>query len=221
MELDDLKTAWALLEQRAQGLESLVMRERQERRLEASRRVLLGLSLGQAVQFAIWIAVVATVAPFWIRHRGVSHLLLAGLTLHLYGVVTICATVVQLLLIARTYHTAPVVTFQRRLLELHRFRLMSTLALGVPWFVLWIVATMVGAKWWFDVDLYALSPGWIQVSLWAGIVAIVCSVVVARWYTQRPVKSARLRRIADDLAGLSLVRAARQLDEVARFERSA
>lgn len=219
MELDDLKLAWARLEERAEAVETLVLSERRQRKLDKARRVLRWLSWGQAVQIVLWIGVVAVVAPFWIEHRRVPHLLAAGLTLHVYGVVTICATVMQLLLIARTYHTAPVVTFQRRLAELHRFRAISTLALGVPWWILWMIATMVGAEWLFDVDLYAQSPAWIQISLGIGVVGMALTSWVAGRYAVRPPKSPSLRRIVDDLAGRSLRRATRQLDEVACFER--
>lgn len=219
MELDDLKLAWARLEERAEAVETLVLSERRQRKLDKARRVLRWLSWGQAVQIVLWIGVVAVVAPFWIEHRRVPHLLAAGLTLHVYGVVTICATVMQLLLIARTYHTAPVVTFQRRLAELHRFRAISTLALGVPWWILWMIATMVGAEWLFDVDLYAQSPAWIQISLGIGVVGMALTSWVAGLYAVRPPKSPSLRRIVDDLAGRSLRRATRQLDEVACFER--
>jgi hypothetical protein len=219
MELDDLKLAWTRLEERAEAVETLVLNERRQRKLDKARHVLQRLGGGQAVQGVLWIGVVAVVAPFWIEHRHVLHLLAAGLTLHVYGVVTICATVLQLLLIARTYHTAPVVTFQRRLAELHRFRAISTLALGVPWWILWVIATMVGAKLLFDVDLYSQSPAWIQISLGVGVVGIALTSWVAARFAVLPMKSPKLRRIVDDLAGRSLRRAAGQLDEVARFER--
>ena len=197
-----------------------MLSERRHRKLDKARRVLRWLSWGQAAQIALWIGVVAVVAPFWIEHRRVPHLLAAGLTLHLYGVVTICATVMQLLLIGRTYHTAPVVTFQRRLAELHRFRAISTLALGVPWWILWVIATMVGAKWLFDVDLYVRSPAWIQISLGIGVAGMALTSWVAGRFAARPPKSPSLRRIIDDLAGRSLRRATSELDEVARFEMS-
>jgi hypothetical protein len=162
---------------------------------------------------------VAIVAPFWIEHRHAPHLLVAGLALHLYGVITIWASVTELLLIGRTYYTTPVVTFQRRLAELRRFRVISTLALGLPWWILWVVGTMVGAKWLLDVDLYAQSSGWIHVALGIGVAGVALTLWVAHRFAKHPPQSPMLRRMVDDLSGCGLRRAMRQLDEITRFER--
>jgi hypothetical protein len=219
MELDDLKLAWSRLEQRLETAEALAFSDYKERKLDKSRAALRGLGWGQTVHCLLWIGIVATVARFWIEHRHVPHLLVAGLALHLYGVMTICAGVTQLLLIGRTYYTAPVVTFQRRLAELHRFRVISSLAIGLPWWILWVVATMVGAKWLLDIDLYTQSPAWIHVALGIGVAGISLCLWVAHRFAGRPPQSPILRRMVDDLAGRSLLRAIRQLDEIARFER--
>ena len=78
---------------------------------------------------------------------------------------------------------------------------------------------MVGAEWWLGVDLYAQSPGWIQVAMGIGVAGLVLSVWAARRCAERPPRSPMLRGIVDDLAGRSLVRAIRHLDEIVRFER--
>ena len=119
---------------------------------------------------------------------------------------------------ASTY-TAPVVTIQRRLAELYRFRVVSSLALGLTWWVLWIAATMVGAKLWFGIDLYGESPQWIQWSLGAGVLGMAASVALARRFADRQTSSLLLRNVIDNLAGRSLLRASRRLDEIAQFER--
>jgi hypothetical protein len=218
MELDDLKIAWTRLEQRVEQAESVVRRDYVARRLGESRRALRGMTWGQVVQVVIWIVVVANVGPFWIEHRHVPHFLVAGLALHLYGVATICASVMQILLIGRAVCTAPVVKIQRQLAELYQYRVVSSLALGLAWWVLWIAATMVGAKLWFGVDLYAESPRWIQFSLAAGVLGMAVSVILARRFADLRPSSPRLRSVIDDLAGRSLSRARRQLDEIAQFE---
>ena len=104
-------------------------------------------------------------------------------------------------------------------MELEAFRAISTLALGPPWWVLWIVATMVGAKWWLGIDLYAESPQWIQWSLGASVLGMAASVALARRLADRQTSSPLLRNVIDDLAGCSLLRARRRLDEIAQFER--
>ena len=94
----------------------------------------------------IWIVLIALVAPSWIAHRHVPHLLVAGLAIHLYGILTICPAVVQLLVMMRTWHTAPVVTFQKKIAELSQLRIICNLALMLPWWVLWVAVLMVVAE---------------------------------------------------------------------------
>jgi len=219
MELDELKTAWTRMESRLDNAETLVLRDVRERKLDKSRSALRRVGWGQAAQILIWTLVIAIVAPFWIEHRETPHLLGAGLVLHAYGVITICLSVLQVLMIGRINYSAPVLTIQRQLAELHRFRIRTTMLLGLPWWLLWIPCTMVGAMWLFGIDLYAESPGWIHVSLAIGVAGMLLTVWLARRLADRPPSSGTLRRLIDDMASCSLPRAAREMDDLARFER--
>lgn len=89
MELDDLKGGWAELDRRIEGIESTVRADYRRRRFDRIRRTLARVGAGQAVQGLIWTVVVVMVAPFWIEHRHVPHLLAAGLMLHAYGILAI------------------------------------------------------------------------------------------------------------------------------------
>ncbi len=162
----------------------------------------------------------AVVAPLWIAQRHVPHLLAAGLVLHLYGLATIVSSVVQLLLIGRTYATAPVVLYQRRLAELQRFRAVSALALGLPW---WIPGSSrpssapgCGGAW-ISTPIARLDSRVDRDRRGGDGAHGVAGALIAR----RPPRSPMLRRMIDDLAGHSLVRAAGDLDEVTRFEKEA
>jgi len=202
MELDDLKVAWAQMEQRVNAAESLALQLQTESRLDKMRRMLRWLGWGQFVHCLFWMWFVAIVAPFWIEYRHVTHFLISGLVLHAYGVAVICIGVVQLLLIARTYYTAPVVTFQRRFAELQRFRIVSGLATGLPWWILWAVVAIVGSQKFLHIDLYARSASWFWSSVAFGAVGIGVSALVAR----------RLVRC-------NLAQAAEFADDIKRFER--
>jgi hypothetical protein len=218
MELDDLKAAWADLDKRVEGVETIVRADYRARRMSRARRALGWLGLGQVVQVAIALAIVVTVAPFWIAHRHIPHLLLAGLLLHAYGVFTISAAVVQLLVIGRTYYTGPIVQCQKRLAELRRLRIICELAVGLPWLVLWVPALLVIAQVFAGVDLYARVPGWILGNVAFGLLAIVSSVWVARWLANRPTRPRCVQSLLDDLAGRSLQRVAANLAEIRAFE---
>lgn len=59
----------------------------------------------------------------------------------------------------------------------------------------------------------------IRVSLAVGAVGMLLTVWLARRFADRPPASGTLGRMIDGMAGCSLRRATRELDELARFER--
>ena len=231
MELDEMKSAWnrldaeldaawTRLDLRADGIEALVLQDRRERGIGRSRAALRRFGLAQLVEMAVWIAMVIVAASFWYDHRETPHLLAAGLVLHVYGIAAIWAAATRALLAAGVYYTAPVLDIQRRLARLRRFTSVTTVALGLPWWCLWLVATMVGAKLWMGIDLYTAAPGWVVSTLAFGVVAMAGSVWLAVRWSRHPPAHPWLRAIIDDLAGCNLRRAGRQLDEIERFERA-
>lgn len=217
MELDALKTAWRELDARLQRIEAGQLERARSERLATVRRPLRGAMACQAVELAVWTVFVVVAAQFWFAHRQVPHLLAAGLVLHVYGVVAIVSAVLQLLMLAGVHAEAPVLVVQRRMAHFMRVRTLSRLALGLPWWCLWLVCTLVGAQALYGVDLYAAAPGWIVCSLGVGVLGMAGSVLLARRWTRRPPSSPLLRQMIDDMSGRGLQRARRELDALARF----
>ena len=217
MELEDLKTAWEQLEHRVEVAEVQLQEYREQRTAGALRRVLMRMTAGQAIQAVLSVMAITVAGPFWIQHRSILHLLIAGLALHIYGVILICSCVLQILLIGQIYYTESVVMCQRKTLEFQRLRVVSSLVLGLPWWILWIPATMVGAERFMGADLYQASPGWIQLSLVIGLCGIAASIGIARRLAAHPPQSKTLRNVINSLSGCSLARTIRQFEEIQRF----
>lgn len=221
MELDELKQAWMETDLRQDGMEALLRMEFHDRRMDRARAALRWSLAGRAVELAVWIAFTVLAASFWVDHRGVLHWLVIGLVLHAYGIAAIWASATQLLLLSRIYlFDAPVLVLQRRLAQLRRFRVWSTLALGLPWWCLWLLVPMAVMYEWTGADWFAAAAGWIWACMAVGLAGMVFSVWLARRLAGRAVGSPRIQRIIDDMSGCNLVRASRQLDELARFERA-
>lgn len=219
MELDEMKQAWARMDLRQDGMEALLRQDFRDRRMDKARSTLRWSLLGQAVEIACWLAFVVFVASFWVAHRQVTHLLVIGLLLHAYGIAGIWSSVTQLFLLSRIYlFDAPVLVLQRRLAQLRRFRMVSTLALGLPWWFLWLLLPLVVLTWWSGTDLFVGASGWIGANMAVGAVGVGFSLWLARRLAGRPLRSPWLQRVVDDMSGCSLARASRQLDEIARFE---
>jgi hypothetical protein len=139
--------------------------------------------------------------------------------MHVYAVAAIVLAVRQVLQIATVDYAAPVVELQRHLACLRRTRVHDQMWLGLPWWMLWVVATVIGAKWLRGIDIYEPSPTWIYVALGIGAVGIVLTLWLPRVIGRTPSGSKLVQRLLDDLAGRSLVRATRRIDEIASFSK--
>lgn len=220
MELDELKHVWAEADLRLDGMEALLRAEFHDRRMDRTRSILRWSLAARAVELLAWGVFTAFAASFWVANHAVLHWLVIGLLLHAYGIAGIWASATQLLLLSRIYlFNAPVLVMQRRLAQLRRFRVWCTLALGLPWWCLWLLVPMVVAYQWTGADWFATGAGWIWACMGVGGVGVLASLWLARWLDRRAIASPWLRRIVDDMSGCNLRRASRELDELARFDR--
>lgn len=218
MELDDMKQAWASMQLRQDGMEALLHADFRDQRRDRARSILRRGLFVRALELLAWVAFTAWAASFWVDHRNVSHWLAIGLLLHAYGIAGIGASATQMLLISRIHlFDAPVLVLQRRLAQLRRFRVWCTLALGLPWWCLWLLVPMAGAYQLTGMDWFAVAPEWIWANMIVGVAGMIGSVWLARHLAARPQRSALVQRLVDDMSGRNLQRAQRQLDDLARF----
>lgn len=215
MELDQLKAAWADQAQRIDRLEAVALQAWRAPRQRDVRWRLRWFSGIQLTWLLVWIVVTALAARFWIEHRQTTHLLLTGLVFHAYGIAAIWVSITRTLLAMRIdISGAPVLLQLRRIAQLQRFTAITELALGLPWFCLWLLATQWLCAQWLGIDLYALAPRWFIATLGFGVVLMLGSGALARWALQRLPAEHALRRALEGLSGQSLARAQQQLREL-------
>ena len=212
MELDELKQAWRAMEQRLERQQALNLQLLTESRIDKAKRHLRWLLLGQCAQLAFGVLVTVLSARFWIANHEVPALLAAGLAGHAWGVLVICSAVVELLLVTRIQYAQPVVTVQRYLALLRRWRTRVALWLGLPF----LLACMFG-----PVLLAALGAPVPTAWLVGNLVACLGLAIAAAWFyrwSHRPGREVLAERVDDFLGGDSLRRARERLEEVTRFE---
>ncbi len=154
---------------------------------------------------------------FWFDHRTEPSALLSGLALHVYAIAMIISMAGRLVLIARVDVAGPVLATQTAFARLRRFHLASALTLGLPWWFLWIPCLIILARVALGIDLYARAPAWLWLSMVIGVLGLVGSLALARYLAQRAVTSPALSRWIDLLAGRSLARAAREIDDLTAY----
>lgn len=199
MELDELKSAWQVLDQRVSQLEAVVA-DQGHRGVRAELRPLV---VGQAIQIVGGVVFAMAAGSFWVNHRDMPNLLVTGVLLHLYAVAMIVAAARNLFLVGRVNEAAPVLELQRRVAALRAWRIREGRWFGIVGCFMW-VAMIIWAFGMLGVDIVAAHPAFVGFQL---LTALVCLGVYAA--------VARLARAPE---GGAVRRAHERLEEIARFE---
>jgi len=217
MELDDMKLAWQTLDRRLEQHNAINLQVFKDGRFDKTRSALRPLFLGQFLQLLFGVAVAATSAMFWIAHRDVAHLLITGLIMHAYGVMTIAFAARSLLLIGQIDYAAPVLTIQKQMGELRNWYVYSGLAVGLPWWFLWALCLTMFFESAFGADLFVNAPSVIYANVVVGVLGLLATYWFGQWL-RSPKRPQLAKRAEDSLTGSSLRKAQSILDEVSRFE---
>ena len=215
MELDDMKAAWLELDRRLDTQAALNLHMFKEGKLDKLRSGLRPLRWGQSIQIVIGALIAMWGGGFWVDHRDVPHLLIAGLIVHAAGISMIALGALMLALMGRIDYSAPVLTIQRQLAQLRKVYVRGGLAIGLPWWLLWIPFLMVLIGY-AGVDLYKHAPSVIWIGTAIGVAGLLTTWAFMHWASNRP----RLAQwLENSAAGGSINKSQAYLDEIARFER--
>lgn len=212
MELDEMKQAWQGLDRRLEQQETWRAQVWRESRLDKLRHGLRPLLWGQAIQLAFGVLFTVLGMAFWASHLQVTHLLVCGVLVQVFGLCVIGFSARTLQLIERIDYAAPVLTIQRELADLRRWRVRIEAPINaVLGCFVWIVVLWMNLAW-YGVDLW--SAGFIRWALLSGLVGIA-AVMLTVWLARR---LGLMRKLEDGVAGRSVQKAEAVLDELARFE---
>ncbi len=217
MELDDFKSTWQTLDQRLQLNNALKLHELRERTLARTRSNLRPLLWGQVAQMLLFgVPSIALAALLWMSEPAFASVIVAGVVLQAYGVLTIASAGMVLGQLANIDHAAPVIEIQKQLARTRTLYVRSGMLAGLPWWFLWMVILMVlfGLG---DVDLLAKAPSLVWSGLGIGAAGLLGTFFFHRW-ARRPERAEFGRKVDDILTGGSLRKAMSQLQEVQRFE---
>jgi hypothetical protein len=213
MELDDMKAAWQTLNQHLETQAARNLLVFKDSKFDRMKRGLRPLVWGQAIQIVVGALIALWGGGFWVDHMDVPHLLIAGLLVHAAGISMIALGALMETLIARIDYSAPVLTIQRQLAQLRKVYVYGGLAVGLPWWLLWIPFLMV-ALGYAGVDLYPHAPSVIWTGSAVGVAGLLATWGFMRWAGNRPRLAERLQ---DNAAGGSIRKAQACLDEIAQF----
>ena len=216
MELDDFKAAWQSIDRRLQLDNALRLHDLRERTLDRTRRNLRPLFWGQILQIPFGLAFLLLAVLLWRQAPTATSVILAGIVVHAYGLATIISAGVMLGRLHDIDNTAPVVEIQKRVLRARTWYVRSGMAVGLPWWFLWVPILMVltGLK---GGNLYATTPSLVWIGLGIGAAGLLATWWFHHW-ARRPHRPSFARKMDDMMTGGSLRKAQAQLDELKRFE---
>ena len=215
MELDDFKQAWQSLDRRLEQQHVLNLQLFKDGKLDRARRGLRPLKLGQGVQILVGAMLMLLAAPFWVQHRGTPHLLIYGLLVHGYGLISILLAARTLYLINRVDYAAPVLAIQQQLGELRTWCIRCSLWFGVVWCLFWVPLLLL-FFYWLGADVWAAAPLVVYALIASGFACLGLAFGMIRW-SRHPRRGRLAKYLEDSFAGFSIRRAQAHLEEITRF----
>src|SRR3546814_19617017 len=85
------------------------------------------------------VSLVLLAASVWNENLHQTHLLVAGLVMHVYGIAVIIFGGVMLGRISRIDFSTPVLNLQKQLASVRRQYVIGGMCVGLPWWLLWEV----------------------------------------------------------------------------------
>jgi hypothetical protein len=216
MELDDFKTAWQTLDRRLDAQTALNLHIFKDGKLDKARRGLRPLFVGQLLQMLFGLAFILLAGMLWSGKPDALPVILAGITLHAYGVACIITAGITLGRIQHIDYSSAVVDIQKQLARARTAYIYSGMIAGLPWWFLWVPILMVlsGLS---GANLYAQAPDLVWIGLGIGAAGLLGTWWFHRW-SRQPSRPRMAKMVEDNVAGGSLTKAQNVLDEIARFE---
>lgn len=216
-ELDDLKSAWQTLNRNLERQNALAFNEFKERKLTRLRSAFRPLVTGQVIQIIAGALLALIGGSFWVDHIGVAHLMIYGVSLHLYGLMFIVFAARDLYLIKQADYAAPVLVLQKNIAALRSWHVWTGVWFGIVGCFIWIPA-MLMIFYGLGADVWIHNP---DVVGWFVLSAMVCLGVMAAivFLARRPGRENFAKSLEASSVGRSVRRAQAEIDEIEAFER--
>src|SRR5437762_1757492 len=201
-ELDDLKTAWQSLSRNLEHQHTLALHQFRENKLTRFRSGFRPLVIGQIIQIICGALLALCGGSFWVDHLGVVHLMVCGISLHLYGIMLIVFAARDLFLIKQFDYAAPVLVLQKQIADVREWHLRAGLWFGITGCFIWIPLILMIFHG-LGVDVWQRNPGvvgWLFVSGLISLGILYAIVVLSR----RPGKEEFAKDLASSSVGRSV-----------------
>ncbi|MEO6871559.1 MAG: hypothetical protein ABI233_04990, partial [Chthoniobacterales bacterium] len=196
---------------------ALAFQEFKERKQTRLRSAFRPLVTGQVIQIIVGALLALIGGSFWVDHIGAAHLMIYGVSLHLYGLMFILFAARDLYLIKQADYAAPVLVLQKNIAALRSWHVWTGVWFGIVGCFIWIPAMLL-IFYGLGADVWIHNP---DVVGWFVLSAMVCLGVMAAivFLSRRPGRENFAKRLEASSVGRSVRRAQAEIDEIEAFER--
>jgi hypothetical protein len=220
MELDELKSTWQLMNARLERTETLVLSLERRSRQDKTRSALAwfrALPLGELVAGLFMAAIYC---KFISSSYPVTYIV-SWAILFLFNLAGIISASWQLATVSSLDFGGPVLEIQAALARVRAVRELTTRWAMILALLLWMPIAIVFVQIGFKFDLVSnFGWPWVLTNVAVGVGAIPVIIWLARRFGPQLSANPGVKRILDDVAGRSLVKAMKSVDELAEFERA-
>ena len=224
MELDEMKAAWQVLDQRLERSEAMQSSLRKELSIDRTCSALRGWLWLPGIELAIsllpaWLAG-GFLADNWTQAIATPVGAVPALVLFVLSVVSAIVSVRQIVSVATIDYAASVLSIQHRLVMVRALRIRLTQLGLLLWLPLWPMFMVFIVQYGLGFGIYRqLNLTWLAANVLFGLALVLVLVRLTRRYGMALARWRPLLTLSDSIAGRKLVSAAAQMDEFARFER--
>jgi len=221
MTLDDFQKHWLAQDHKIDEVLRINKQLQLRAGLAAPRSSLKWLRAGALFEILFGVLCLFWTGSFIHAHITELRFALPAAALHLWLVATVATQVARFIRAGAIEYDAPILEIQGQIEALRVLTLRSLrwlFVFGVP---IWVVPfTIVAARAWFGIDVYAWVGGAVLLATLAASVVLGLAVLaVCRLCAKRLDRSPRMRQIVRSLSGHNLTAAQEQLAKLAAFER--
>jgi len=215
VEIDELKSAWRILDQKLSQESAIHLALYREQKLGQTRSILQRLRGGQVIQLLAGIGILVFAGLLWSTRPAALSVILAGVAVHLYGIACVISAGVVMNAIHRIDYSDSVLEIQNRLARIQRAYVFAGVVAGLPWWFMWVPFLMVLAKL-GGVNLYSHAPSMVWIGLGVGSLGMLATLWLYSY--SRDASRPRLNRwVNNAIIARSLREAQAQLEEIRRF----
>jgi hypothetical protein len=218
MNLEEMQQKWSEMDAKLDRSLRLNEQLLTETKLKGARSALGRLRLWLGIEAALWLLWAMALGGFIYNHLGMPRFAAAAVATDVFVIVNLIATIRQIVMAGRVNYAQPVTGIQTDIQKLRMFRIRYISGAVLLGIVLWTPAAIVCAEAFFGIDLYALfGLAWIWSNIAFGIAAAALVFWAAKRFSSRLSGSSFMQRLADDIAGVSLKKAANALTAIREF----